>query len=157
MPGTVQPVTPDVRWKTAVQGDTVQVEIIDPASHYRVESIALLAPDGREYAAKDITRYTASTDAPYSYDRPEFGLGGFGGSGHSGVNLGLGMAFPLGSSPPSPDDPDRYFARTYGVVYVPDPVAYRRTADKWSVRVRLRDPARVAYSVQFPAPVPPRS
>jgi hypothetical protein len=155
--GTVEPVAPDVRWKTAVQGDAVQVEVIDPASHYRVERIDLIAPDGQVLAAKEITRIAASTDAPYAYNRPEFGVAGFGGSGGSGVHLGVGMAFPLGSGPPSPTDPDRYATRTIAVMYVPDPVAYLRTADRWTVRVRLLDPAHVAYSVQFPAPIPPRS
>lgn len=155
-PGAVQATGPNVRWKTAVRGDEVRVEIVDPASHYRVQQVMLVSPSGQEIAAKNITRYTADADDPYYYDRPAFGLGGFGGSHHSGVSLGIGMAFPLGSSPP-PEDFDRHYARTVAVLYLPDPKAYRRNADRWSVQARLVDPAEVAYTVTFPAPRPPNS
>lgn len=156
-PGAVRATGPDVRWRTAVQGDEVKVEIVDPASHYRVQQVTLVSPSGQEFAAKNITRYTAEADEPYYYDQPAFGLGGFGGSHHSGVSLGIGMAFPLGSSPPPPEDFDRRYARTVAVVYLPDPKAYQRNADRWSVRARLIDPAQVAYTVTFPAPRPPNS
>jgi len=154
LPGaTVQPVATDVRWKAEMQGDVVQVEIVDPASRYRVERVELVSPDGAAIEAREVTRI-AATDTVYPPRRPAFGLGGFGGSGGSGVHLGLGMALPLGSSPPSPVDPDRGSARTIAVFYLPDPARYRRTADRWSVRVHLVDAARVAYTVRFPAPTP---
>jgi hypothetical protein len=147
---------PDIRWRTAVQGDEVRVEIVDPASQYRGQQVMLVSPSGQEIAAKDITRYTANTDVPYYSDRPTFGIGGFGGS-RSGVSLGIGTVFPLGSSPPPPEDFDQRYERTVAVVYLPDPKAYQRNADRWSVRARLLDPAQVAYTVTFPAPRPPNS
>jgi hypothetical protein len=148
-------VAPDLRWRSAVRGDRVEIEIIDPAAFYRVEQVDLVAPDGREYAAQELTRIAPSRDLP-DRERGTFGIGGWGGSS-SGVGMGVGLGFPIGGRPSPPPDPDRNFARTIASIILSDPVAYRRTASAWSVKVRLLDPSGVSSTARFAAPLPPRS
>jgi hypothetical protein len=133
----------------------VEIEVIDPAAFYRVEQVDLVAPDGREYAAQELTRIAPSRDIPVR-ERGTFGIGGWGGSS-SGVNMGVGMGFPIGGRPPPPPDPDRNFARTIAHIILSDPASYHRTASAWSVKVRLLDPSGVSSTARFAAPLPPRS
>lgn len=146
---------PEIRWRSAVQGDTVEIMIVDPAAFYRVDRIDLVAPDGRELPAQELTRIAPSNDIPIR-ERGTFGIGGWGGSS-SGVNMGIGMGFPIGGRPSPPPDPDRNFARTIAHIILNDPVGYRRTASAWSVKVRLLDPSGVSSTARFAAPLPPRS
>ena len=148
-------VAPDVRWRSVVRGDRVEIEIIDPAAFYRVERVDLVAPDGREYAAQELTRIAPSRDIPVR-ESGTFGIGGWGGSS-SGVGMGVGMGFPIGGRSSPPPDPDRNFARTVAHIILNDPDSYRRTASAWSVKVRLLDPSGVSSTARFAAPLPPRS
>jgi hypothetical protein len=147
-------VAPDVRWRSFVRGDVVEVEIIDPAAYYRVDTVDLIAPDGHEFRSTELTRIAPSQDIPIR-ERPRFGVGGWGGSSGRG-GMGVGMDFPLGGSPPPPQDPDRNLARTVARFLLADPDQYRRTAQSWSVRVRLLDPSGGSSTARFAAPMPVR-
>ena len=146
---------PDLRWRSVVRGDRVEIEVIDPAAFYRVEQVDLVAPDGREYAAQELTRIAPSRDMPVR-ERATFGVGGWGGSS-SGVGMGVGTSFPIGGRPVPPPDPDRNFARTIAHIILSDPASYHRTASAWSVKVHLLDPSGVSSTARFAAPLPPRS
>jgi hypothetical protein len=148
-------VAPDVRWKSFVRGDVVEIEIIDPAAYYRVDAVDLVAPDGREFPARELTHIAPSQDIPIRERGPNVGIGGWGGSSGRG-GMGVGMSFPIGGTPPPPPDPDRNFARTVARILLANPAQYRRTAPSWSVRVRLLDPTGAASTARFAAPMPLR-
>jgi hypothetical protein len=145
---------PDVRWKSVVRGDVVEVEIIDPAAYYRVDTVDLVSPDGQEFRSTEVTRIAPSQDIQVR-DNPRFGVGGWGGSSGRG-GMGIGMDFPLGGGSPPPQDPDRNFARTVARFLLANPGQYRRTAQSWSVKVRLIDPSGTASTARFAAPMPVR-
>ncbi|HTI88909.1 MAG TPA: hypothetical protein VL966_20080, partial [Alphaproteobacteria bacterium] len=87
---TMVPATPGgpaVSWRSGFQGGVIWVEVIDPASFYRVERIDLVAPDGRAFASREITRTQARYD--YTAGGGNVGVGAWGGSHHSGVGVGV--------------------------------------------------------------------
>jgi hypothetical protein len=144
------PVGPTVSWRSGFQGGVIWVEVIDPASFYRVERIDLVAPDGQAFAAHEITR----TQARYDYRADEganVGVGAWGGSHHSGVGVGVG--FPLNGR-----GVERADSATHSVArfQLGDPRMYRRTAANWSVLVRLVDHNGHPSVARFPAPRPTR-
>jgi hypothetical protein len=143
-----------VRWRSALEGDTVQIEVIDRFGYYRVDRVALVSPEGQEFPAHDVTHFAPSYDSAGGSSSVGVGMSSWGGS-RSGTSVGLGLGFPLGGSPRVSSDPDRNAPRTVARVQVPDLERYRRTAANWKVRVRLLDSAGGASVAQFPAPVPP--
>jgi hypothetical protein len=152
VPSTVPgaPVGPAVSWRSQFRGGVIWIEIIDPASFYRVERIDLVAPDGRSFTANEITR----TQARYDYTADtgsNVGVGAWGGSHHSGVGVGIG--FPLGGrGTERADDATHSVAR----FQLADPAAYRRTVANWSVHARLVDSNGHPSVALFPAPKPSR-
>jgi hypothetical protein len=144
------PVGPPVNWRSGFEGDVIWVEVTDPASFYRVDRVELVAPDGRVFAARDISR----TQARYDYTADSgsnVGVGAWGGSHHSGVGVGIG--FPLGGRGYERED---NATRTVARFQLADPESYRRTAANWSVRVRLIDRYKQPSVARFPAPAPAR-
>jgi hypothetical protein len=149
------PVGPAVNWRSGFEGDQIWVEVIDPASFYRVDRVDLVAPDGRAFAARDVSR----TQARYDYTTGSagnvgVGMSSWGGSHHSGTAVGLGIGFPLGGGRgyEREDNATRSLAR----FQLADPESYRRTAANWSVRVRLVDRYGQPSVARFPAPAPIR-
>jgi hypothetical protein len=147
---------PPIAWTGGLDGNVLQVEIIDRYGHYRVDRVSLVSPQGQEYVAPELTylgpRYGGSGGGGVS--NVGIGVGGWGGSS-SGTSVGLGLGFPLGGSSP-PRDVDANAPRTVARIPLPDPQAYRYNPMGWTVRVRLLDSAGAASIAQFPAPLPPR-
>lgn len=143
---------PAIRWRTALTGDAVTVEVLDRNNAYRVERIELLAPDGRAYASTDITRERISPGGRWS-DSSGVGVG-VGGSGGSrgGANVGVMFDFPLGGGGGA--DPIGSEARTTARIPLADPAGYRAGAAQWKVRISLSDLAGYNSSAVIPAPLP---
>lgn len=143
---------PAIRWRTALAGDAVTVEVLDRNNAYRVERVELLAPDGRAYSSNDITRERMSPGGRWT---DSSGLGvGVGGSGGSrgGTNVGVMFDFPLGGGGRA--DPIGSEARTFARIPLADPAAYRANAAQWKVRISLSDLAGYNSSAVIPAPLP---
>jgi hypothetical protein len=147
---------PPIAWTGGLDGNMLQIEIIDRYGHYRVDRISLVSPQGQEYVAPQLTylgpRYSGGSGGGLS--NVGIGVGGWGGSS-SGTSVGLGLGFPLGGSSP-PRDVDANAPRTVARIPLPDPQGYRTNPMGWTVRVRLLDSAGAASIAQFPAPLPPR-
>jgi hypothetical protein len=146
---------PPIAWRGGLDGNVLQIEVIDRYGHYRVDRVSLVSPQGQEYVAPELTylapRYGSSGGGVSNVG---IGVGGWGGSS-SGTSLGLGLGFPLGGSSP-PRDVDANAPRTVARIPLPDPQGYRLNPMGWTVRVRLLDPSGAASIAQFPAPLPPR-
>ncbi|MFN4281162.1 MAG: hypothetical protein ACK4NA_00840 [Alphaproteobacteria bacterium] len=143
---------PAIRWRTALAGDVVTVEVVDRNNAYRVERVELLAPDGRSYSSNDITRERMSPGGRWS---DSGGLGvGVGGSGGSrgGANVGVMFDFPLGGGGRA--DPIGSEARTTARIPLANPAVYRAGAQQWQIRISLSDLAGYNSSAVIPAPLP---
>jgi hypothetical protein len=149
------PPGPPIGWRGGMDGDVVQIEIIDRFGHYRVDRVALVSPQGQEYVARELTYFAPSYSSSGGASSVGFGVGGWGGSS-SGTSVGLGLGIPLGGFSSSSSDPDRNAPRTVARITPPDPEGYRRNPAGWTVRVRLLDSSGAASVAQFPAPLPPR-
>ncbi len=139
---------PDVDWHAALAGDEIVVDLTDPEGYYRVERVELVGPGGRTYKAHDVARQTVRDRAgPYGGSAVGVGIGGGFGGGHGGV--GIGLSFPLGGARPAP-----VVTRTTARIRLPDPRAYRRTFERWTIEVVLTDPAGATSYASIPAPGP---
>lgn len=149
--GAVSPGGLSIDWRTAYLGDSVQVTIIDPRSYYRVQEVRLIAPDGRSYAASEITRdvLRGRSDDDW-YGRPSLGVGGAVGS-HGG-GLGVGLSFPIGNR--AADAERQGQTSTEARIRLSDPDFYRRTAADWTIEVGLADPSGAPHVARIAAPVP---
>ncbi len=136
------PKLPAIQWQTSLSGDVVEVVLIDRKSFYRVDDIVLNGPDNRTYAATDITRRVIKDDGYRTGARVGVGAG----SGGGGVRTGIGLSFPLGNSGA------RGHVRTEAGIVLPRPAFYRATADKWTLRITLTDPAGEQSTADIPAP-----
>lgn len=136
---------PDVDWRVALAGDEIVVDLTDPEGYYRVERVELVGPGGRTYKAHDVARETVRDRAGPYYGGSSVGVGI--GGGHGGV--GFGLSFPLGGARPAP-----VVTRTTARIRLPDPRAYRRTFERWTIEVVLTDPAGATSYASFPAPGP---
>lgn len=153
-PAPAQP-GPAISWRGGLDGDVVQIEIIDRFGYYRVDRVALVSPQGQEYAARELTYFAPSYSRPGASSNVGVGVSSWGGSS-SGTHVGLGLGFPLGGwSSSSSSDPDRNAPRTVARIVLPDPRAYRSNPQGWTVRARLLDSFGAASVAQFPAPLPP--
>lgn len=142
--------TPSVDWTARVVGDLLEVELADPAAHYRVDRVELVGPAGPTARVYELVRETTRVGV-----RPDGGRGvgvgiggGYGSSGHG--HAGIGLSFPLGGPPPAPAP----LTRTVTRIALPDPAAYRRAPGRWSIRVTVSDAAGVSRVAHIPAPAP---
>ena len=133
---------PNIDWHTALTGDTVRVELVDPAASYRVERVTLRGPAGQEIPAAEVTNISRPGQAD-----PSYGIGGGFGS-HSGGGIGISMSVPLGGTA------EERARSSLAVIPLPDPAAYRRTARDWTIEVALRDRGGTPYHASIPAPLP---
>ena len=138
---------PDVDWYSVLVGDVIEVELTDPNGYYRVERVELVGPSGRTYKAHELMRQTVreSTGAYGS----GVGVGVGGGHVGGGVGVGLGLSFPLTSSRRAAS-----VTHTRARVRPPDPDAYRRTFERWTIRFVLSDPSGATSFARIPAPGP---
>ncbi len=139
---------PAVDWRTALRGDTVEVEIVDRNSYYRVEEIRLEGPDGRTYPAPELTRSVVRDHSGRWYGRPAVGIGGAFGS-HGG-GLGVGLSFPLGNRA----EPDTSVTSTEARIPLSEPDRYRAAPGAWAVEIVLRTPSGDRRVARIPAPRP---
>lgn len=158
-PPAVQPMPaqqgPAIRWRGGLDGDVLQIEIVDRFGYYRVDRVSLVSPQGQEYVSHELTYFAPSYGRPGASSNVGVGVSSWGGSS-SGTSVGLGIGFPLGGFSSPSSDPDRNAPRTVARITLPDPEGYRRNPVGWTVRVRLLDSAGAASIAQFPAPLPPR-
>lgn len=150
LPLRPEPVGPKLDWHTALDGDTVVVDLSDATSHYRVETVELVGPGGVHVLAPTLTRETERSFG-YRTDYPT-GVFSFGVSGGpvSGVDLGagIGASHPLGLH-------DRNAApktTTRARIRVPDLAAYRADRKAWRIEARLLDSVGETSSISIPAP-----
>lgn len=144
------PAGPNLAWHTALEGDVVVVELTDATSHYRVEKLDLLGPDGIRITGGELTRlvehrYGSSTEGPSG----PFGLAVSGGSS-SGVNVGIGINTPRPARNITPPPKTTTHAR----IGLPDPAAYRANAQAWKISAQLIDSKGETSFVEIPAPTP---
>ena len=137
-------------WHTSFQDDTVMVELKDATSHYRVEKVELLGPNGVRIASDPLTR-SVERNFGYSTEVPPGSVvvGVFGGS-TEGVGLGVGANKPLGIRDTKVPSKTTTRAR----ITVPDPTAYRGDAKAWKIAVELLDSEGSPAFFVLPAPVP---
>lgn len=147
---TPEPAGPSLAWHTALEGDTVLVELADATSHYRAEKVELVGPAGRRIAASQITR---EVERNYGYG-PDGGPTGIGlnlfGSSSRGVGIGIGAGVPVGTVNYSGQPKTVTHAR----IALLDPVAYRANAAAWTIAVELIDKEGEAAFITIPAPAP---
>ena len=123
----------------------VKVDELPPGQE--VEEVVLVDPLGNEVPASELT------SAPPSGSRARASTGGVGfgiGGGSSGIRVGpsISLGVPLGGSESSRGRSGGTIAK----IPVPDPDAYFRESDEWTVMVYTRDAEGRAYSYQMPAP-----
>jgi hypothetical protein len=126
-----------------LDGDDRIIEVTVTAEK-PVNRIELVSPTGQTYPAERIERSFWTATAPAN--RPQFGVGVFGGSS-SGVGTAVGIGLPLGGET----------ARTTLVdsrasLPISDIAAYRSNWQQWQIRIGLDNPPR---QVTTPAPQPP--
>ncbi len=136
------PALPALEWQTDLQGDAVEVVLIDRKSFYTVEKIVLNGPAGQAYEATEITRRIFDDDGYLSGTR--VGVGG--GSGGGGIRTGIGLSFPLGRTR------SRDHVRTETTIFLPNAESYRNTVADWTIAVTLADKAGAKSTAVVPAP-----
>jgi len=146
---------PPINWRGGLDGNVLQIEILDRFGHYRVDRVSLISPQGQEYVSRDLTYFAPSYGRPGASSNVGVGVSSWGGSS-SGTSVGVGLGFPLGGFSSSREDPDLYAPRTVARIPLPDPDGYRINPGGWTVRVRLIDAIGEASVAQFPAPLPAR-
>lgn len=132
---------PNLKWETALQGDVVEVVLIDRKSFYRVDQIELIGPDGRIYRATDITRHVTRGDSYGSGARVGIGAGSGG-----RVSTGIGFSFPIG------EKTSRDRTKTETRIPLRNPEFYLATVAQWTIRVTLTDETGKQSTADFPAP-----
>jgi hypothetical protein len=156
-PATVSgaPVGPSVNWRSGFEGNVIWVEIIDPASYYRVDQVNLIAPDGQAFPSRDINRMQARGDSGYGGSGPTLGLGfgSFSGGGWDGggTSAGLGLSMPIGGGGGGGGH-DASGTQTVARFQLADPDSYSRSVANWMVHVRLIDNNGHPSVARFPAP-----
>ena len=145
---------PSLNWHSALDGDTVSVELRDPNNHYRVERVELVGPNGVTIAAGTINRETNRASSNYrGFDGgPSVGVGGWGGS-RSGGGGGITLGFPLGGRSARDREPPAGTLTT-ARIRLPDPVFYRQTVESWFIRITTLDRAQQSSVAIIPAPKP---
>ncbi|HEY4133700.1 MAG TPA: hypothetical protein VGO34_00665 [Alphaproteobacteria bacterium] len=142
---------PSVHWRTSLDGNVVVVEVQDRNNAYRVERVDLLAPDGRIFPSKDITRDRLTPGGRWNAGGVGVGVGGYGG-GRDGTNVGVMLGIPLGGGAAA--DPVGTEARTTARIPLADVASYRATSASWKVKVSFSDNGGYNSSALFPAPTP---
>jgi hypothetical protein len=132
----------DLQWRTALEGDSIRLVLIDRSGTYRIERVTLVGPMGQTASAREMTRQSETGPSSAGY-----GLGGAYGS-RSGGAIGLGVSVPLGSGESGVS------RRTTAVVPVPDPEGYRRDPQRWRLDVLMAAPGGEPYHADLPAPAP---
>lgn len=128
--------------------DAVTVETSYVSRSYQIQSIALVAPDGRRYRANAIS---TEIEPGYSAAAPHgiFGVAG-GSTGNFGVGIGLDLGWLLndggGSRLPT--------VHGKGRIPVPDAADYRRRWHDWSVEITLSRGGTRPETRTIPAPGP---
>lgn len=126
----------------------VEVTMTDPQP---VEQASLIAPDGKAFAAYQISRdHLPGASQPGI--AAGLGLGVFGGTYNNGVSQGFGIGFPFFGSAPPPAEP---VVASHALIRVPDMPAYRSAWQSWKLHLRMGTPETSERDVEFPAPRPP--
>jgi hypothetical protein len=149
-PDALEPEKPNLAWHAVLDRDTVAVELTDPTSHYRVDRIELIGPDGTRVYAPQVTRQVERSFAtePVGPSGP-FSLDVKGGSA-SGVGVGLGLGGPVHTH--NVDKKPKTVTRAR--IELPDPTAYRAGWARWKIAAELVDSEGVTSTAEFPAPGP---
>ena len=142
---------PGLEWHAVLDGDTVEVELVDATSHYRVEKVTLTGPGGVEIASGPLTR---KVERSYGYGPGDYPPGGIGvdvfGGSSTGVGVSVGTAAHVGGSAYNL----ARNTRTHTRIAISDPAAYRRDVKAWRIAVELIDSAGETSLVEIPAPAP---
>jgi hypothetical protein len=149
-PDTLEPEKPNLAWHTVLDRDTVAIELTDSTSHYRVDRIALIGPDGTRIYAPQVTRQVERSfatvpvgpEGPFSFDVK--------GGSASGVGLGLGLGGPVHTR--NVDKKPKTVTRAR--IELPDPKAYRAQWTRWKISAELVDSEGTASTTELPAPGP---
>jgi|SRR5690606_25664502 len=129
-----------------IDGSTIEVEAQHQSYDNRIEQIALVGPDGRQYLPNDTMTETVTDRGGYTGQSVEVGVGG-GTGGHTGVGVGVGVglgSFGLGATRP--------VFRTTARIPIPDKEAYRRAPQDWKIAVTVgyRDGPSQVFTVPAP-------
>ena len=125
----------------------VEVKVDELPPGHEVEQVVLVDPLGNEVPASELnTARPPSRRATASTGGVGIGLGG----GSSGIRVGrsLSLGVPLGRS----GSPRGRSGSVTAKIPVPDPDAYFRESDEWTVVVYTRDAEGNPYSYEMPAP-----
>jgi hypothetical protein len=142
---------PGLEWHAILDGNAVEVELVDATSHYRVEKVTLTGPGGVEIASGPLTR---KVERSYGYGPGGYPPGGIGvdvfGGSSTGVGVSVGTATHFGG--PAYNLARNTHTRTR--IALTDPAAYRSDAKAWKIAVELIDSAGETSLVEIPAPPP---
>lgn len=123
----------------------VEAEAAHRSRFHRLERIVLVDPAGAEHPALDVRADVVRTVGP-GYPVGSVGIGGVTGGSAA---VGIGVGFPI------------FVEESYGNVYrmratfrVPDPRAYRRDPNAWSIRLHFARRTQPPVVVDRPAPLP---
>jgi hypothetical protein len=128
--------------QTLADGAFVEVRIRHSSLYHRVEQVALVAPDGARHRAEELRteRIVPESATPSGRIGVSGGSGGF-------FFTGIGISIPLGGLIRR-----QPIYRSYALVRIPDPAAYRANPARWKVAVVIDDRLGARQTIERPAP-----
>ncbi len=142
---------PGLEWRAVLDGNIVEVELVDATSHYRVEKVTLTGPGGVEIASGPLTR---KVERSYGYGPGDYPPGGIGVDVFGGSSTGVGVSVGTAVHAGGPAYNLARNTRTRTRIALTDPAAYRSDAKAWKIAVELIDSAGETSLVEIPAPPP---
>jgi hypothetical protein len=147
---TLNPAQPKLAWHAVLQGDVVVVELTDPTSFYRVDSVELIGPGGIQIPAPELRREVERSFATKAVEPSgPISLDVAGGSS-SGVGVGIGLGGPIHSHNVDPKPKTVTHAR----IELPDPATYRADPSRWKLSAQLLSSEGGTSHAEYPAPAP---
>ena len=128
------------------EAEAIEVRVSGIPPGTKIERILLLGPDGERLEGPELVR-SISEVGPDFVNRTGIGIGVQGGS-----SSGIRQSFSLNRSLAREPGHDRQTRQISAQIVLPDPAAYRATADAWRVELHYSDVTGARRVLGLPAP-----